>query len=187
MLLFVSKYSDASVFIGLKFNPDLNRIILNEGKIKIPKEIMRKTGEYISQDIIDLIYDEAKELCPDYPLYRHTACALGMVLERANYTATIFRKDVCLPSHCPDSQRERCEKTKKIPDENNIREKLQQLEGKKNVKFKRKLDKIIIEETLTQQEYTFLLHNLNCPIDVNALIMENIYHGDIYKGQIKGN
>ena len=115
MLSFVSEIADASVFIGLKLHPQLTREITKNGTIPLPKKKMTQTGEWIEPQIVRKIYNEASRICPDYPLYQHTSCALSYILRRSNHTGTVYRKDICLPSHCPISQRQICESSHQIP------------------------------------------------------------------------
>ena len=183
MLSFVSQIADASVFIGLKIHPELTRVITKEGVISVPQELVKQTGEWLSPEVIHRIYNEAKDICPEYPLYRHTSCALAYVLRRPNHTGTIYRKDICLPSHCPGSQRQVCKEAFQIPNKKEIARILSVLN--REISFERYSNKILIKGDVNQEEFAFLLHNLNCPIEVNKIKMQNLYHGDIYKGQTK--
>jgi DNA repair photolyase len=184
MLNFVSSLADASVLIGLKIHPELSKVLIQGALISIPDEYMNSYGEWIETNTINTIYDEAKHICPDYPLYRHTSCALANVLSRPNHTATVFRKDICLPSHCPKLQRDICEHAKIIPNNEIISEALSKLG--RTEKFTRLPDKVVINAEITQEEFSFLLHELNCPIQVIAIRFENLYRGNIFIEQKVG-
>lgn len=181
MLMFVSKVADASVIIGLKLHPELNRVLTEDGRISIPDNLINTHGEWLEEEAIERIYTEASRICPDYPVYRHTACALASVLSHPNHTATVYRKDICLPSHCPVNQRVICQKSQLIPDERQITHLLSKIG--RNPSFQRLSDRVIINDTVSQEEFSFLLHALNCPLEVHAIRFDNLYRGDIYKNQ----
>jgi len=180
MLSFVSSVADATVFIGLKIHPALTPII-TESSIAVPSHLMDHAGEWVETDTIDQIYREALRLCPDYPLYRHASCALASVLGQPNHTATVYRDDVCLPSHCRSAQRAICKAARRIPSGVEIANVLSVIGA--GIGFERKSDRILIKGEVTQEEFAFLLHNLNCPLEATTVKMQNLYHGDIYKGQ----
>ena len=185
MLNFVSGLADASVIIGLKLHPELNSIFIQNGRIALPPSKMNSFGEWMPKSIVEDIYREAQRLVPNYPLYRHTACALARVLALPNHTATICREDICLPSHCPSEQRQICESTRRIPDE-----------GKLNLVFSRlgrhphhymQDGNLVIDDIVSQEEFSFLLHNLKYPIKVKAVRFENLYRGSIHANQQDAN
>jgi hypothetical protein len=181
MLSFVSPVADASVITGLKLHPELSEILASDERMSIPDRLMSSHGEWIEAGIIERIYKQATLICPDYPLYRHTSCALASVLSRPNHTATIFRKDVCLPSHCSPTQRTICESAKAIPDDTKIAEVLSRLE--KDLRFTRFTDRVVINDVISQEEFSYLLHTLNCPLEAAAIRFENLYRGDIFANQ----
>lgn len=183
MLGFVSSIADATVLIGLKIHPELTSIMVRERIVQIPPELRSQSGEWLDTGIVDRIYTEAAEICPRYPLYRHASCALASILARPNHTGTIYRQDICPPSHCPEEQRNICAATRQIPSERKIADTLRAIQ--KSARFERKPDRILIREEVTQEEFAFLLHHLNCPLEVAEVKMANLYHGDIYRGQKK--
>jgi len=181
MLSFVSRVADATVFIGLKLHPELTPIITQGGTVQVPNRLLDEFGEWLEPEIIKRVYDEAKSICPFYPLYRHTSCALAYVLSRPNHTATVYREDVCPPSQCPLEQRQICINSRHIPTEAEIAQTISVL--RHNYKFVRRDDRVVVNGEFSQEEFTFMLHNLNCPLEVDAIKMYNLYHGDIYKNQ----
>lgn len=183
MLSFASKEADASVFIGLKLHPELTKAITADGSIVVPAELRNEHGEWLEPATIKLIYSEAHRLCPTYPLYRHTSCALAKVLGHPNHTGTVFRRDICPPSHCPIHQRQICEGARSIPSESEIAAVLAALP--RHFEFERKAGSVVIKGVVTQEEFSFLVHNLRCPIDAEAVRMQNLYQGSIYEQQRK--
>jgi len=181
MLSYVSTVADASVIVGLKLHPELNRVLALDGRLRIPSRLMDVHGEWLEPEIIERIYSEASLLCPDYPLYHHTSCALARVLAQPNHTATIFRKDICPPSHCPKSQRAICEQSRGMPSVAEIVNALSAL-GRPAV-FRSLPDRIEVDDVVTQEEFSYLLHRLNYPLKVRAIRFENLYRGSIHLDQ----
>ena len=149
--------------------------------VDVPLELREKYGEWLPVETITEIYNEAKRICPHYRLYRHTSCAMASIFGKVNHTATMFRDDICLPSQCPQGQRAICQAARRIPSSDEV-EKVILLLGRK-LHAELKSDRVIIQEEVTQEEFSFLLHNLKCRLDVKSVRMSNIYHGDIFKGQ----
>jgi len=187
MLSFVSKWANTSVAVGLKLNPELNQILSFDGLIQIPDHLKSTYGEWIETDAISRIYSHVEKICPNYPVYRHTSCALAYILNKKNHTATVYRDDICLPSNCPKNQRLICQKGKCLPTNDVIKCALSRVGYP--LSFKREEDRILIEHEVTQEEYSYLLHMLNCPITVKAIRFQNVYRGNIHVGQYdhKGN
>jgi hypothetical protein len=183
MLSFVSSIADATVFIGLKLHPELNRIIYAEGEIPIPDSSMDKKGEWLEEKTINRIYKEANRICPHYPLYRHSSCAIAALLHIPNHTATLYRNDICPPSQCPEAQREICENSRRIPDENEITKGLAVLE--RHIDFERHTNAVWINSEISQEEFAFLIHQFNFPLKTKKIKMQNLFYGDIYKNQTK--
>src|ERR1017187_5116750 len=110
MLSFVSRIADASVFVGLKLHPELTRIVMRDGSIPVPDEFRESVGEWLDPKTTDRIHELAGRICPEYPLYRHTSCALARIMACSNHTGTAYRSDICLPSHCPQGQRQKSDR-----------------------------------------------------------------------------
>jgi len=183
MLSFVSVIADATVFTGLKLHPELTEAI-NRGKvIRIPVSMRDQAGEWLMEETVIHIYREASRICPTYKLYRHTSCALACIRHQPNHTATVFRGDICPSSHCPDEQRGVCRNACRIPTLEEISAALRVLG--KNVRFVRTPECVVIKTRVSQEQYAFLLHQLKCPLKFDGVHMQNIYHGDIFKGQTK--
>lgn len=183
MLSFSSSHADSAVFIGLKLHPKLTAALIEKGHLHIPSNLLERRGEWIDQETIDTIYREAKAICPDFPLYRHASCALDYILGKHNHTATIYRQDVCIPSHCPVHQRKICEAARRLPTKEEISNILSALN--RDVDFQYGDERIIINSEVTQEEFAYLLHNLNYPLEVHGVKMQSLYYGDIFSDQLK--
>ena len=181
MLSFASRNADASVFVGLKLHPELTKESTRKGDLRVPKKHLHQYGEWLDPETIRRIYGEAKDICPDYPLYRHTSCALASVLRRPNHTATVYRDDICLPSHCHAGQRSICQASQELPSDLEISRTLGMLG--REIDFEQLEDNIFIRGAISQEEFPFLLHQLNYPIKAESVAMQNLYHGNIYEGQ----
>jgi hypothetical protein len=185
MLSFVSSIADASVIVGLKLHPELTDILRKDSPLNIPVPLLRVHGEWLPPKVVRTIYSEAESLCPNYPIYRHTSCALATVLSQPNHTATVYRRDICPPSHCPKDQRKICENSKGIPNATTIADALSKIGKSSN--FQRLSQLVSIDEIVSQEQFSYLLHALNCPVKVKGIRFENLYRGDIYVGQRPAN
>jgi DNA repair photolyase len=181
MLTFVPGLAEASVFVGLKLHPELTERVVSDGRIDVPVELRYKYGEWLEPEVVARIYEHAASLCPDHPLYRHSSCALAKVLSRPNHTATVFREDICPPSHCPAAQRKVCEGSRVVPDVEAIQTALRALN--RPIRFERHPGRVVIHDQVSQEEFAYLLHNLNCPLEVQRVMMLNLYHGNIFSNQ----
>lgn len=181
MLSFASGVADASIFVGLKLHPELNRILLADAVVKMPEEMRLQCGEWLPDDTVRRIYATARHLCPAYPLYRHASCALAKVRKAPNHTATVFRADICPASHCPAMQREVCEQTRRPPSPERILSVIKTLGRPLDVALHP--DSIEINGEISQEEFSYLLHRLNFPLRVRAVHLQNLYRGSILDGQ----
>jgi len=185
MLAFISTVAGASVITGLKLHPELSAVLAQGSCISIPNHLMNAHGEWLEPGVVENIYLEANRLCPDYPLYRHTSCALAHAIAHPSHTATVFRKDICPSSHCPTTQRVICESGRVIPSETSIAAALSRLG--RGPSFKRLSDRIVINDVVNQEEFSYLLHTLNYPLEVKAIQFYNLYRGDIHRNQRETN
>jgi DNA repair photolyase len=181
MLEFVSGIADASIICGLKLHPELSKIINTSRSIHIPDYYMDKHGEWLETAVLDGILAMAKQVCPDYPIYRHGSCALAYVLSRPNHTATIYQKEICLPSRCPARQRGICSSSQHVPHSDRVIALLRSMG--RNSHFHYAVDSITIEDDFTQEEFIYMLHVLNYPIKVKQVDYQNIYRGSIFGDQ----
>jgi len=55
----------------------------------------------------------------------------------------------------------------------------------RDIGFSRHSNEVILKGEVSQEEFSFLLHNLNCPLKASVVRMQNLYNGDILKGQRK--
>jgi hypothetical protein len=181
MLSFVSKIADASVFVGFKLHPELTKIVMQDGSILVPRELQKDVGEWLESEAIDRIYALAKRICPNYPLYRHTSCALATIMDCPNHTGTIYRVDICPPSQCPKAQRAICERGRKIPSREQIVQTLARIG--RPLAFQCDEQGVRIENRVTQEEYSYIVQTLSCPVTAQSVQMQNLYFGSIHEGR----
>jgi hypothetical protein len=56
--------------------------------------------------------------------------------------------------------------------------------SERSIEFERYPDRVVIRSVVSQEEFAFLQHTLNCLIEVNRVTMHNLYHGSSYRGQV---
>jgi hypothetical protein len=181
MLAFVSRFADASIFVGLKLHPELTRIVTQEGAISVPPEREKEIGEWLEPEAIARIDAIARQLCPDYPLYRHTSCGLAKTMACPNHTGTFYRHDICPPSHCPALQRTICDASRRTPTQEQIDAALARLDPKPAYLLMQ--DKIVFTSTLTQEDYAYLVQTLAFPVIGRSVELQNLYFGNINEGR----
>ena len=158
MLSFVSKIADASMFVGFKLHPELTHIVSRDGAMSVPKELHESVGEWLDQRTIERIYFAAKQICPDYALYRHTSCGLAKIMGCPNHTGTVHRIDICPPSQCPAEQRSICEVSRHIPSKEHIAHTLARIG--RPLAFSHSEDGVLITDKITQEEYSYVVQNV---------------------------
>lgn len=178
MLAFVSKYAKASVIIGLKYNPELRKLFNNHPELYIPDKNIPPYGDWLPPNIEERLLKIAKTQYPDYPIFKHTSCAVSYILQKPDYNATIYRDEVCKVSICPDLQRRICELAVIKPDIQQVSTLITHLGL--DLPFEFNSHKIIIRAEISQEDYIFLLHNLNYPIRAK-LKFTNVWRGSIFK------
>jgi len=179
MLAFVSKYAKASVITGLKYGPESRKIFNNHPELRIPDDnILPLYGDWLPPTIEEKLWKIAKTHFSGYPIFKHTSCAVSYILHKPDYNATIYRDDICKVSTCPNSQRRICESAVFKPTIQQVSILLKHLGL--DLPFGISEHKIIIRGEISQEDYMFLLHNLNYPIKAKVKFT-NVWHGSIFK------
>lgn len=179
MLSFVSAAADASIAVGLKLHPELTQILTDDGRITVPSSLRSRVGEWLEDEAVERIFSTARRLCPDYPVYRHTSCALARIVARPNHTGTAYRSDVCPSSQCSTDQRQICEAAKRVPTEQEVGLALQRIA--RPLRFVRADTGVSIPDKLTQEEYSYIVQSLGCPVNAASVELQNLYYGSIHE------
>jgi DNA repair photolyase len=177
ILDFVVKYASSSIYIGLKYNPALKELYKNNEKLLFPDTYQNRNDEYILPQIEQRLIEIAAKKYPEYPLYKHTSCAISNLLNQPDYNATLYNKQVCLiDSKCPSKQRTICKSTVGIPNEERVQSLIDNLEAP--LGFQVNKNYVEIEGKVSQEDFSFLLHNLNFPVKANVTLTR-IWRGSI--------
>jgi DNA repair photolyase len=177
VLDFVAQYAMASVYTGLRLNPQLNAIYQENSFLKVPQNLAGQYGEYIPPDVEKRLRILAKQKYPDYPLYKHSSCAVSLALSMPDYTGTVYIDSICKGSECPAWKRKVCERSRGIPSEEVVRRLFKRI--KRDCEFRFVENAIEIYSEINQEDYAFLLHQLNYP-----LIARNLQHNLVLRGSI---
>ena len=161
VLELVSKYSTASICIGLKSTPRLYNIFSDTEELSLPKEFQDKYVNYLEDRTASKILSLSALKYPNYPIYFRTSCAVSYALRQDDYTET-FESKACLSSQCPTTQRNVCKSENEIPDKRAIDLLLAHL----NLKLPYTITNNVVyfKDTLSQDDLIFLIHNLRCKI-----------------------
>ncbi|KWT89407.1 hypothetical protein [Candidatus Magnetominusculus xianensis] len=176
---------DCSVIAGLKITPDMHKFIKNDRNHKLHTYLERKgmfNYRNIDQEGYELFYPKpdtivniAKE--SKYELYLHTSCAISYLQNKADYNGSMFRNDICPPySYCPSSQLAICHDLKtnwRIED--NIQAILLTLRVKKENIIDNADCVEIINESVYQEDLTFLTHLIGKPVVSKAIRLSLVW------------
>jgi hypothetical protein len=186
ILDFVVQYASSSIYIGLRYNPVLYELYKRNENLRFPKAYQNQYDEYTPSQIEQKLKKIVAQKYPEYPLYKHTSCAISNLLNQPDYNATLYNKRICLiNSRCPTEQRAICQNAKAIPTEERVRALLSSLEKPLNFRITEK--QIEIEGIISQQDYSYLLHNINYPIKTE-IKFTGIWRGSILRDNgIKAN
>ena len=177
ILDFVVQYASSSIYIGLRFNPALNELYKNNEILRFPSTHQNLNDEYILPQIEQRLREIATKKYPEYPLYKHTSCAISNLLNQPDYNATLYNKQVCIiNSRCPSGQRAICQNAKSVPTEEKVQLLIDKLE--RPLDFHIDENYIEIQGMISQQDFSFLMHNLNYPIKAN-IEFTRIWRGSI--------
>jgi DNA repair photolyase len=180
MLGFVSEYASSSVVGGLKYCPELRELYKAEPALRIPDNAgLPPYGEWLAAGIERSLQNVLKDNFATYPIYRHTSCAVSKVLGIPDYNATVYRPDVCRASNCPEKQRKVCREGSRAPSEVEVSSWMNRLHL--NLSFSLEENKLVVRNPISQEDYIFLLHNINFPIEARV-VFTNVLHGSIFKG-----
>lgn len=182
-LRYVSGYANASVAVGLKYTPELRRAFAEDPRLRVEGNNLKEYGEWLPSHVEERLWRIARGEFPGYPIFRHTSCSVSYVLGVPDYNATVYRPDVCRKSTCPDFQRRICERAARKPSAGDVALLLDRLGL--DVPFTIHDYEIAIDAELTQQDYVFLLHNLNYPIRANVRFTE-VWRGSIFRWNTDG-
>jgi len=174
----VAPYANASVYIGLKVTPALSDVYNRNPDLRLPQEQQGRYGDYIPEGVEERLRMLAAAKHPDYPLFKHASCATSYVLRMPDYTATLYRDPICKGSNCPVRQRAICEGASSTPTRGRV-QKLLAAVGKSS-EFTITKDAVEIDAEVSQEDYAYLLHNLNYPIKASVIRTRNLW-GSIYR------
>lgn len=181
MLSFVPLFSDGSIIVGFKLHPELTAIVTRDGEVPVPAERRADIGEWFEPEAFERILSIADRLCPDYPLYRHTSCGLAKIMSCRNHTGTMYREDICQPSHCPPNQRAICAAGRRSPEKADIEETLRKIG--RSLPYSITEERLVVSGELTQEEYSYLVQALGIPVFAAQVRMQNLYFGSINEGR----
>jgi len=173
----------ASVAIGLKGGTFLEART-EDNQALLGNEVLPSSGEYIPSQLEELVLETGHRL--DHPVYRHTSCAVALVMERHEALGTWrrnMRKELCEPCFCPDHQRARCDQARTVdspPSEeilSDIRKRLMLSEDQ--VFWDSTTQVIRVKSVLNQEIHTRLTHLTGFRVLPNAIRQTRAWIGNI--------
>jgi hypothetical protein len=179
VLDYVVQYAIASVYVGIKLNPHLIPIYNENPYLKVPEDLSEYYGDYIPPGVEGRLRALARERYPNYPLYMHTSCAVSLALSIPDYNATVYRDRICKGSECPPWKRKICDNARSIPS----REQIKALLDRVDIHYDYQVngDAVYLSGDLDQEQFAFLLHQLNYPLIATDIRYNRVLRGSIFK------
>ena len=182
----VTKYFKGSIIAGVRINTHLKNVFTELG-IPIPFKFDTE-HKVLLNDTYNRVIQSFKEVAPDYPTFKKTSCGLGYVTGMADYNGHSGRIDYCSPS-CPSynicfssgsigfcspdcKNYVNCKKSSEHKVTPEDVKKLLNVIGKDR-EFEIKERVVYITGEFTQEEITFLRHNLKRNVKVDKTIRCN--------------
>jgi DNA repair photolyase len=160
ILEFGGNYADAFVLSGLKASPKIFDYLQNQG--------IRLEGEFDSnhknlpEDILENILESYKKKEISIPLFKRTSCAISYLKTTSDYNAHWSKPQKNCLDVCPQPQKQRCDSATK-PERQKVEFLFKRL-GYNKIEFDIHEKYLMIENKLTQEEITYLRHNLLFPV-----------------------
>lgn len=174
----VVPYSSSSVYLGLQLNPRLIELYRRDPFLQVPSGLARQYGQYVPNGVEGRLRDIAERKYPDYPLYQHTSCAVSLCLSVPDYNATVYTDRICKASTCPAWKRTICENARAVPAPETIKSSLRRIG--RDVDFRLTGDAVEILGRIDQEDYVFLLHQLNYPLVARDMEYSRLVRGSIF-------
>ena len=180
------KYFKGSIVAGIRINSHI-KSIFDELKIAVPFEFDTE-HKVILTESYNKILETFKEVSPNYPCFKKTSCGIGYVTGRPDYNGHSARlgycKETCPSYHicfnsgtigfcksdCPNYEICKAESEKQV-----TKEEVETLLTKigKNSPFEIKESHIFVDDTLTQEEISYLRHTLKKNVKAKKTIRCN--------------
>jgi DNA repair photolyase len=156
----VYKCADCTIFAGLRLSEFINERFV-EKQINLKMQLSPE-HKYIPEQFVGDIMNFCSENFPNYPIFRHTSCALSWISRLPDFNAH-WTKNQC--ENCLNKLN--CLINIKIPSETKVLKLLKKLNLTNE--FKINEGGIEIKRELTQEERSFLRHNLRFPVKSEKL------------------
>jgi DNA repair photolyase len=179
MLTFVSQHCRSSVAVGLKYTPELAELFRGIADLNLPYSASRPSrGTRFPRQLSEPLWELARQEFPQYPLFRHTSCAVSHVLQIPDYNATQYT-DICSHSQCSSAQRAICG-GHNPPTFAEVEAAFHMLGL--DVRFSVAKDSVCYEGSLYQEDWVFLVHCLGFPLRGVVEPRSNVWPGNIMPG-----
>jgi hypothetical protein len=159
---------ECSVVVGLKITPQMYHKIKGNDKHCLHAYMTKKTEEMglfeqnMPEEGVE-VFEPSHEIivqCAgdfEYPIFRHTSCAVSYLQHKADYNGTMWRDDICPPhSYCPKRQQDLCREFKKSWDYGKFKNEITALSNTNVINHSDCIE--IIEEPVSQENLNSLTH-----------------------------
>ncbi|MRG27782.1 hypothetical protein [Laceyella tengchongensis] len=153
MLEVVSSVFDVSIVSGLRVNEKVKKAF-DRLNISVPFNNYTIKHKYVEKEVFERVRQIRDEICPDYPLFRHTSCLTSYWAGTPDFNHHDRKKINCTIFNCPNQSV--CA-TRKKPSTDLIDKLLSRI-GKEN-EYEIREDHVMFKGVMSQEDLSFL--NLN--------------------------
>ncbi len=168
----VAPHALASVWLGLRLSPALNRLYASRFDLTNPLPLH---GDYVPDGMATRLRNLLAQKYPNYPLYKHASCALTLALGEPDFNATMHNENICGMSNCPDWKRQLCKNAKHPPSEDRVKQILDDMDIP--LRFRLSPEAVCLDGEISQDQYCALLHRLKFPLRAGRVHYNQLMRG----------
>ncbi len=159
---------DCSICVGLKINSDIFKAIENDNS-KLYNYVSQKGIDNIENgfEIFEPSFEKLTEVAKsyNYPIFKHTSCALSYVQGKVDYNGTMWRENFC--NDCVEEQKNRCESYKENWNADNYLSLLNIHVGSNYKVWEDCIE--IVDSTISQEKTNYLTHLIGKPVFAESI------------------
>lgn len=163
ILNIASSIFDCSIVSGIRLSKEVIELLRKNTGVKFEYIKDRAIHKYLADETISLIKSLRDKICGKYLLFRHTSCVVSYFSSQPDYNLAYLKQSKNCIFDCPNTAS--CSRSMTtVPSSLAIKNLLTKI-GKINVAFSVDPDrKLFIDSNLTQEEISYLKHNLRISI-----------------------
>lgn len=154
MLEVVSQVFDVSIVSGLRVNESVKKTF-DRLNISVPFNNYTIKHKYVEKEVFERVNRIRNEICPDYPLFRHTSCLTSYWAGKPDFNHHDRKKINCTMFDCPNQSV--CA-TRQKPTNEKIDKLLSWID--KDNEYEIREDHVMFKGVMSQEDLSFLNINM---------------------------